>query len=114
MNIDILANYGMDLTEDSHIEKLLSHILTISDSVIELNFDGCILDYPITSKIIDSAIDTLTKSASRATLVLLFNIHFQEHMFIKWFFFGGKLLPKDQYNADVKVLHDLIHGRCLN
>lgn len=108
MIVQALERFGIDLSEDARAEAAGQILERNTDSEIEIDFSGCILDYVATSKVIAGALRGLSKAKAPRTLVLVFNIAFQERMFIKWFFFGGELLAEDQYNADVSILRDHI------
>ena len=100
MIITALKDFGMDLSDPARTAEFAERIPHSSESRLEVDLSGCILDYPATSKIIDVALQRLNEAAAPRELVLMFNIAFQERMFMKWFFFGGALLPAEYHKLD--------------
>lgn len=111
MIIQLKSRFGLDLTSEAQVEAIAKEIVASPEPELEIDFCGCILDYPATSRIVDAAIKALADSPPPKVLILLFNIAFQEGMFIKWFFFGGEILPDSLINNGIDEIHQHISNK---
>jgi hypothetical protein len=63
-----------------------------SDGAVEIDFSGCILDYPATSLLCDEILKRLRLAPEPRQVKFVFDIDFAERVFLKSFFFGSNLL----------------------
>jgi hypothetical protein len=95
MQIDVLANFGFDLSELDVVRAIAAGLPNVNDRELVLDLSGCVLDYPATSVLVDEVIERLQANVAPRRLELRFNIPFPARVFEKWFFFGSKFLPKE-------------------
>jgi len=63
-----------------------------TDGHVEIDFSGCVLDYPATSIICDEVLKRLDSVPVPRALIFVFDIDFAERVFLKSFFFGSARL----------------------
>jgi hypothetical protein len=102
----IIANneVGMDLSDEAITAELAKKLSECHDSTLQIDLCGCILDYKASSLITDAAVSNLERFSTPRKLVLIFDVKFQERLFLKWLFLGSKRLGLDEGMAgDVEI-----------
>ncbi len=110
MQIDVLADYGFDLSDQDTVRDMAIRLPRLNDAELVLDLSGCVLDYPATSRLIDAAIARLQEAAPPRRLELRFNIPFPPRVFEKWFFFGSAFLPKEYPSLSSEELRALLES----
>lgn len=90
--IKALEIFGLELDEPELTTEAAKKLPELDDGDVQMDFSGCVIDYEAASIIMDA---TLTKMAGKKgpkTLILIYNIPFQQRMFLKWFFLGSQVL----------------------
>ena len=111
MIVNVAQDYGIDLAEEDLTLRIAEDLKAMAESELELDLSGCILDYPATSTVIDGALRSLAQTSSPRSLTVIFNIAFQERIFIKWLFFGGDLVDDEKYKLDDSALREHLNDR---
>lgn len=89
------------------VEKLPLHL----DQAVEIDFSGCLIDYEPASLLIDAIVGRVSQNTDPRELTLVYNIAFQERMFLKWFFLGSKTFNLNKGTApDEEIRQKVITG----
>ncbi len=97
----MLSTFGLDFTDESLTTEYAKSFNAFTESIIELDLSGCIIDYEAMSAIMDAIIKQLDTRPAPKHLNIVFNIKFQKRLFLKWLFMGSKEL-----HLNIKVATD--------
>jgi hypothetical protein len=95
MKIDAFNQVGMDLGDENNADKIAKNIPDCDDGLLTLDLRRCIIDYRATSLILDAALEKIHSAPSPRKLIIIYDIKFQERLFLKWLFLGSRLLGLD-------------------
>lgn len=108
MVIKASEQFGMELNDRILTAEYAEVFPQCSEGPLEIDFRGCIIDYPATSILIDAALRTLSTASGSRELIAAYNIHFKQHLFLKWLFFGSKELGLDCGTAGNEAIEQQI------
>src|ERR1700733_3705019 len=80
MQIDILTNYGFDLSDQDTVGTIATMLPSVEDAELVLNLSGCVLDYPATGLLIDAAIERLQVASPPRRLELKSSDELRTHL----------------------------------
>jgi hypothetical protein len=107
MKIIACKELGFDLSDPDLMPDIVAKIPACHEGHLEIDFSGCIIDYEATSVVVDTAFDRLEQSGVASELILVFNVKFQEHVFLKCFFLGSKrlgLVGRSASNEEIRLV----------
>jgi hypothetical protein len=113
MIIEALSEFGMDLSEERLTTPIGESLRHHTESDLVIDFSGCILDYPATARIVDGALEGMDNVSGPRKLTLIFNIAFQELLCIKWYFFFGRLIPKESSEDSLEILKERLDAELI-
>ena len=108
MKISARNELGKDLSDPDVTQALAARVPPCPDGIIEIDFSRCVVDYEATSRILDAALTRLEASGAARELVVIFNINFHEHVFLKWFFLGSARLALAGKRASDSEIRDAL------
>jgi len=91
--IKIKASYGItDLGDEEKIKSLLTKLVLPISNEISLDLSGCLIDYPVTSMLLDNVLYHLDTMPSYKKLNIIIDYNLPDDTLINFLFLGSRFL----------------------
>lgn len=112
MKINAKALFGTRrLNIEESTAQCAEKLPIFTQGLVEIDFSGCVLDYPATSLICDEVLKHLENASKPREITFVFDIDFVERVFLKSFFFGsarlklqGQKATEDEIKSNLKAV----------
>lgn len=110
-HINAREQFGNELDDFDLIASAVAKLPPQFDQAVEIDFSGCLIDYEPASVLMDAILGRISQNANPRELTLIYNIAFQERMFLKWFFLGSKTFNLNKGTApDEEIRQKVVNG----
>ena len=98
--IKIKASYGItDLGDEEKIKSVLTKLVLPISNEISLDLSGCLIDYPVTSMLLDNVLYHLDTMPSYKKLNIIIDYNLPDDTLINFLFLGSRFLNiNDKFN----------------
>lgn len=94
--ISIRKDFGIyDVSDEEDVSIIINEINIELDNEITLDLSGCLIDYPATSKLIDSILEQIKSISGEKTLNIITNFVLPIPTIANWLFLGSKMLKME-------------------
>lgn len=97
-----------NLGRESNIRKICS-MLNLTECDVTLDIRECNIDYPATSKLLDTILELLAQMDNRKQFIILYDINFDEIILLQYFVVGSSFLDISNKCNDVEEYRQLIN-----
>jgi hypothetical protein len=108
--IAIRKDFGVsDISDEEDVRTIIEKIDVESNADVQLDLSGCLIDYPATSKLMDTIVEQLSQLSGRKELEIITDYVLPMPTVVNWLFLGSKRLDMDlnkglPYNEIIQIL----------
>jgi hypothetical protein len=104
--IAILDDFKInDVSDEDDVQSIINKIIINGETDVKLDFSGCLIDYPATSKIVDKILDQLWSLPGVKKLHIVTDYILPITTMVNWVFLGSQKLnmagQKEMSNAEI-------------
>ena len=94
--ISIRQDYGVsDISDEEDVQTIVGKIDIESNADVQLDLSGCLIDYPATSKLLDTMVEQLSSLSGRKKLEIIIDYVLPMPTVLNWLFLGSRQLDMD-------------------
>ncbi len=108
--IAIRKDFGVsDISDEEDVRTIIGKIDVESNADVQLDLSGCLIDYPATSKLMDTIVEQLSSLSGRKDLQIITDYVLPMPTVVNWLFLGSRRLDMGlnkglPYNELIQIL----------